>query len=90
MLMEIKTVQAGAFKTLIEAMKDILIEAPFEFDETGLKVMAMDNSHTVLVYVKLNSKNFEVYNCKKAFTIGVHMSNMYKVIKTMIKICLQI
>jgi len=83
MLLDIKTVQSSAFKTLIEAMKDILIEASFEFDSTGMKVMAMDNSHVVLLYVRLNASNFESYTCERPISIGVHMSNMYKIIRTM-------
>ena len=35
-LFEIRTVQAGAFRTLIEALKEILTEANLEFDSTGL------------------------------------------------------
>ena len=40
--MKLKTEQAGAFRILIEALKEILTEANFIFDETGIKLMAMD------------------------------------------------
>ena len=83
MLLELKTVQSGAFKTLMEALKEILLEANMEFDESGVRVMAMDNSHTVLVYVKLGAENFEYYNCTKKLVLGINMTNMYKLIKTM-------
>jgi proliferating cell nuclear antigen len=52
---EIKTVQSGAFKILIEALKELLTECSFEIDETGMKLMSMDTSHTVLVHMKLDS-----------------------------------
>ena len=48
-LFEIKTIQSAAFRTLIEALKEILSEANLEFDSTGIKIMAMDETHTVLV-----------------------------------------
>ena len=48
-LFEIKTVQSGAFRTLIEALKEILTEANLEFDSNGIKIMAVDETHTVLV-----------------------------------------
>ena len=57
-LLEVKTVQSSAFRILIEALKEILTDANLEFDETGMKVMAMDSSHTVLVHLKLQSKCF--------------------------------
>ena len=47
-ILNVKTVQASAFRVLVEALKEILTDANFEFDENGIKVMAMDSSHTVL------------------------------------------
>ena len=58
MILEIKTVQSAAFRVLTEALKEILTDANFEFDETGLKIMAMDSSHTVLVHLKLKCRKF--------------------------------
>ena len=52
LILEVKTVQSSAFRVLIEALKEILTDANFEFDSTGIKVMAMDSSHTVLVHLK--------------------------------------
>ena len=34
-LIEVKTVQSAAFRVLIEALKEILTDANFQFDETG-------------------------------------------------------
>jgi proliferating cell nuclear antigen len=62
-LFEIKTVQSGAFRTLIEALKEILTEANLEFDSQGIKIMAVDETHTVLVYLRLHSDRFETYYC---------------------------
>ena len=83
MILEIKTVQSAAFRVLTEALKEILTDANFEFDETGVKIMAMDSSHTVLVHLKLNAENFEYYHCKDKRILGINMINLFKLIKTM-------
>ena len=81
--LEIKTVQSAAFRVLTEALKEILTDANFEIDKSGIKIMAMDSSHTVLVHLKLNAENFEYYKCDEKRIIGVNMLNFFKLIKTM-------
>lgn len=79
---ELKTIQSSAFKILIEALKELLTDTCIEFDETGLKIVAMDNSHIVLVHLKLDAEKFEHYYCEKKISIGVNMLNFHKLIKT--------
>lgn len=79
----IKTVQTSAFRVLIEALKDILQDVNLECDETGMKIIAMDVTHTVLVYLKLDAKNFEHFTCKKKSILGINMTNLFKLIKAM-------
>jgi proliferating cell nuclear antigen len=82
-LFEIKTIQAAAFRTLIEALKEILTEANLEFDSTGIKIMAMDETHTVLVYLRLHADRFNEYYCPQKFVLGINMIYLFKLIKTM-------
>lgn len=83
---ELRTVQSVAFKVLTEALKELLTDTCLEFDETGLKVVAMDTSHVVLVHMKLDASKFEYYHCNVPaggkVTIGVNMLNLHKLIKT--------
>lgn len=79
---ELKTVQASSFKVLIEALKELLTDTCIEFDETGLKVVAMDASHVVLVHLKLDADKFEYFHCNRKVTIGINMINFHKLIKT--------
>jgi proliferating cell nuclear antigen len=79
---EIRTVQSVAIKVLIEALKELLTDTSIEFDETGVKILAMDTSHIVLVHLKLDAGRFEYYHCSKKMSIGVNMSNFHKLIKT--------
>ena len=41
-LFNIQTVQSGAFRVLVEALKDILTDCNFIIDETGIKLIATD------------------------------------------------
>ena len=81
--LEVRTVQSSAFKTLIEALKEILTDSNIEFDENGIKIVAMDSSHVVLVHMKLDASKFEYYNCVKKQLIGVNILNLFKLVKTM-------
>ena len=81
-LIEIKTVQGSAFKVLVEALKDLLIDCNIMCDETGLKIIALDNSHSVLVHLKLEASKFESYQCAKRMYIGVNMLKLFVLLKT--------
>tara|TARA_B100001094_G_scaffold332511_1_gene404939 strand:- start:1081 stop:1884 length:804 start_codon:yes stop_codon:yes gene_type:complete len=81
--LNIKTEQAGAFRILVEALKEILTEANFIFDESGIKLMAMDSTRTILIHMKLEEGNFEFFHCPNKIVVGVNMLNFFKLIKTM-------
>lgn len=80
--LEIRTVQAAAFKVLVEALKELLTDTSIEFDETGLKLVALDTSHIVMVHLKLDASKFEVYHCEGRLHVGINMLNLHKLIKT--------
>jgi proliferating cell nuclear antigen len=79
----IKTVQSNPFKILVEALKEILTDTNLDIDSTGIKIITMDPSQTVLVHLKLDASNFEIFECKERIVIGVSMLNLFKLIKTM-------
>jgi len=82
-IFNIKTVQTGAIRILIESLKEILTDANFVIDSNGIKLMAMDSTHSVLVHMKLLQEKFEYFQCAKKMNIGINLSNLYKLIKTM-------
>jgi proliferating cell nuclear antigen len=53
-----------------------------EFDESGMKIVTMDNAHVVLIHLKLDALKFEYYQCDSKIVIGVNMLNLYKLIRT--------
>jgi proliferating cell nuclear antigen len=79
----IQTVQASAFRVLIESLKDILTDCNFIIDSSGIKLIATDNSRNVLIHMKLLSENFDYFYCAEKTVIGINMTNMFKLIKTM-------
>ena len=79
----IRTVQASAFRTLIEALKEILTDVNIEVDKTGIKIIAMDSSHVALIHMKLAATNFEKFYCPKMTICGVSMLRLYKLLKIM-------
>ena len=82
-IINVKTVQSGAFRVLVESLKEILTDTNITFDEEGIKLIATDNSHIVLIHMRLSAPKFEYYHCEKKTVIGVNMMNMFKLIKTM-------
>jgi len=81
-IFEIKTIQSSIIKTLIEALKEILNDTVIEINKDCIKIVTMDNSHIILVHLKLSSDKFEHYSCNRHISIGINMLNLYKIIKT--------
>ena len=82
-IFNIKTVQSGAIRILIEALKEILTDGNITITPEGIKLIAMDPTHSVLIHLKLQSENFEYFHVSKKITIGINMLNLFKLIKTM-------
>ena len=83
MRFEIRTVQSGAVRVLVEALKDLLTDTSIQIDPAvGLKVVTMDSAHVVLVHLCLDAGKFEYFHCKEPFHIGVNMMQLHKLIRT--------
>ena len=82
-IMCLRTVQIAPFRTLMVALKDILLETNITFTEQGIKIINMDKSQTILVHLKLGAENFEHYECNRPkVVIGVNMFHLFKLINT--------
>ena len=80
--MKFVTVQASAFKTAFEVLKDILNDTNIYFEPNGFRILTLDTARAALVDMFLPSTNFEVYECTSHITAGINVSNMYKLMKT--------
>ena len=82
-VLTIKTVQIAPFRTLMTALKDILLETNITFQPDGIRIINMDKSHTILAHLHLEAQNFEFYECKKEkIIIGVNMFHLFKLINS--------
>ena len=82
-ILTIQTVQISPFRTLMTALKDILLETNITFRPDGMRIISMDKSHTILAHLFLAAVNFEFYECKTdKIVIGVNMFHLFKLINT--------
>lgn len=82
-ILEIKTVQIAPIRTLMIALKDILLESNIVFTPEGVKIINMDKSHTVLAHLNLVAERFEEYRCdQNRIVVGVNMLHLFKLINT--------
>ena len=82
-VLTIKTVKISPFRTLMTALKDILLETNITFQSDGIRIINMDKSHTVLAHMHLKAENFEFYECKpEKIVIGVNMFQLFKLINS--------
>lgn len=82
-VLTIKTVQIAPFRTLMTALKDILLETNIYFQPDGIRISNMDKSHTILAHMYLAAQNFEFFECKKdKIIIGVNMFHLFKLINS--------
>lgn len=82
-VLEIKTVQIAPFRTLMTALKDILLETNITFQQDGIRIINMDKSHTILAHLHLEASKFEHFFCKyPKIVIGVNMFHLFKLINS--------
>lgn len=80
-ILTIMTGRTSPFKSLITALKDIILETEIIFTNQGIKIINMDQSHTVVVYLDLPAEKFDFYECKKEkIIIGVNLLHLHKLI----------
>ena len=58
-ILTIQTIQIAPFRTLMTALKDILLETNITFQPDGIRIINMDKSHTILAHLHVTYK----YNC---------------------------
>ena len=82
-VLTVKTVQIAPMRTLMTALKDILLETNIIFKKDGIRIVNMDKSHTILAHLFLRAENFELYDCKhEKIVIGVNMFHLFKLMNS--------
>jgi proliferating cell nuclear antigen len=80
-MFEARLVQGSLFKKVLEAIKDLLTEATWDCNGTGMSLQAMDSSHVSLVSLCLRSDGFDTYRCDRNISMGINLSSMAKIMK---------
>jgi proliferating cell nuclear antigen len=81
--MKLVTIQAAAFKSTFEVLKDILNDVNIYFRPDGMYIVTLDTARTSLVDIYLAADNFEEYHCEHEEIIaGINISNTFKLLKT--------
>lgn len=81
-ILEAKTVKASLFKSLFESLKLVLTEANLTWDESGLKVIAVESNKIALVHLIVKAESFETYYVQERLVLGVDMQTLFKCIKS--------
>uniref|UniRef100_A0A0K0FKL3 DNA sliding clamp PCNA n=1 Tax=Strongyloides venezuelensis TaxID=75913 RepID=A0A0K0FKL3_STRVS len=80
-MFEAKLPQASTLKKVVDAIKDLVQDAPFDCSETGMSLQAMDSSHVALVSLKMDVSLFDTYRCDRTINVGLSLINMAKALK---------
>jgi len=81
--MRLVTIQASAFKSTFETLKDILNDVNLYFRPNGVSVCTLDVARTSLVDLFLAKENFEEYVCDEEEIIcGLNIANTFKLLKS--------
>ena len=80
--MRLKTIQASAFKSAFEVLKDILNDVNIYFDKDGMRILTLDTARVALVDFELQADNFEEYECENPIVAGINITNTFKLLKT--------
>jgi proliferating cell nuclear antigen len=81
-MVHLKTIQASAFRTVFEVLKDIINDVNLIFRPEGLTIVTLDTARVTLVHLFMPAENFEEYNCDHEQTAGLNVSNTYKLLKS--------
>ncbi|KAI9009661.1 DNA polymerase delta processivity factor [Gaertneriomyces sp. JEL0708] len=80
-MLEARLTQAAVLKKLLDAIKELVTDANFECNDSGIALQAMDNSHVALVALLLRSQGFEHYRCDRGHSLGVSLVSLSKILK---------
>ena len=72
---------ANILKKVIDAIKDLIIDANFICTDEGIQMQAMDSAHVSFITLNLPAEGFTQYECESQFTLGLNVANLSKILK---------
>jgi len=80
-MFEARLNQAGLLKKILDAIKDLVTDANFDCNASGISLQAMDSAHVSLVSLLLRSDGFERYRADRNISLGINLASMSKILK---------
>jgi proliferating cell nuclear antigen PCNA len=85
-----KTIEAHAFKVLIELLHHTVNVACFNIKKNGIYLRQMDANQKILIDVFLDALNFNLYHFQEkdeaeSLNIGINLSHLFKMVKSIKK-----
>lgn len=77
-----KTVQTNPIRILFESLKNILSDVTFHIDSDGIKLTAVDGTKNAIINLFLDSSKFETFYCEDRFNMGVNLTAVFKIVKS--------
>ena len=77
------TLSAKHAKNLVKALENISEDAVFQFDSTGLHISVCDTFRNRLLESSLSADSFETYTCDSSLDLGIIVSRLRDVTKTL-------
>jgi proliferating cell nuclear antigen len=81
-IFEVRTLKSVIIKILFECIKPYIKETNILFTPDGIKISTFDSTKCSITYIKLNADKFEYFFCEKPTIIGVDITALYKLIKS--------
>ena len=81
-ILHLHTIQSSSFRYMVEGLKEVVNDANFTCDASGLRVVSLDSTRSIIVFVKLEAAKFETYVCPERVVAGVNMHSMHKLVKS--------
>lgn len=80
-MFQARLVQGSVLKKVLEALKDLINDACWDINLSGVNLQSLDSSHVSLVQFTLPSEGFDTYRCDCNLAMGTNLSIISKILK---------
>lgn len=80
-MFEARLVQGSIIKKIIEAIRELVVDANLDCSPTGISMQAMDSSHVSLCAFLMRAEAFDHFRCDVPISLGLNTPNLSKILK---------
>jgi len=73
--------EAVLLKKILDGIKELVSDANFDINESGVSVQAMDSSHVSLVSLMLKADSFALYRADRTTSLGINLASLSKILR---------